>query len=100
MADGELDRTAPLELLPRARCLTLRDSVAPGRHLEGQCPSCSCAEALPARHWVALGDALTPLASIETRLRCTCGARRVFVRICAGDEPPEPPTERAIWRFH
>ena len=82
MADGSQQGFTPAQLVP-------------GQALRARC-RCGCESAIDPAPWIAQGMAGAPLAGLEDRLRCLCGARQVSLRPAAS-EAAIP--QRGIWIF-
>lgn len=64
-------------------------SLPQGFMLQARCVAADCGALSPIDPgpWLAQGLAGATLERLETRLRCTCGARRAALEIVAGAKP-------------
>ena len=69
--------------------------LVPGQALLAHC-RCGREACVDPAPWIAQGLAGAPLAGLEDRLRCLCGARQVSLRAAA---PETPVSQRDIWVF-
>jgi len=69
----------------------LSQAVLPRSSLWAVC-ACGREAAIDPRPWVAMGLGRQATASLETRLRCLCGARRARLEIRGLAEAPEGKT--------
>ena len=86
MADGTSQRIASLRPVPPRLSLAL----APRSSVWAVC-ACGRESVIDPRAWLGQGLSRQPLAHLEPRLRCQCGARRARLEIRGLAQAPEAP---------
>lgn len=86
MADGTSQRTAS----PGTASVRLSQALTPRSSVWAVC-ACGREAVIDARPWLGQGLSRQPLAQLEPRLRCQCGARRARLELRGLAQAPDAP---------
>lgn len=96
MADGSNFSPSPHPILAQ----TLGEVLMPGLSLAATCvsPQCGRTASFDPAPWIGQGLSASPLAALQSRVRCVCGSRAALLELCAAPAAPARSSDPFIFR--